>query len=175
MAKFILGVVLGALMAIGYVRFELALPAVLQLPDKLRGNLVSAATESELYDLDRDPATRTRALEIFLANRSAEAARIDAAAGHPFLAALYRERAAREARQLAMEWTAYDEVLAKDGLRDALERRLGTTETDTMKRQLLIESLARKPFLKSWLEKNVGPATRETVRDVLRRAGAKQY
>ena len=58
MLKFVLGVVLGVLLAFGYVRWNIELPAFLTLPDKLRGNIVSTATESELYDLDGDPGAR---------------------------------------------------------------------------------------------------------------------
>ena len=70
MLKFILGVVFGAGLAVGYVRYNVELPEYLQLTDKLRGNLVSTATEFELYDLDQDIATRRRALEILFANRA---------------------------------------------------------------------------------------------------------
>lgn len=66
MLKFILGVLFGAGLAVGYVRYSIELPEYLQLTDKLRGNLVSTATEGELYDLGRDIETRRRALEIFL-------------------------------------------------------------------------------------------------------------
>jgi hypothetical protein len=99
MAKFIAGLVAGVLLAIGYVRFDVALPPFLRLPDLLRGNVIATATEAELYGDVVDPAVRRRALEIFFANRPADAASLDAEAGHPFLAALHRERAVREARQ----------------------------------------------------------------------------
>ena len=50
MLKFVLGVVFGALMSFGYVLYNIELPEVFQLPDILRGNLISTATEATLYD-----------------------------------------------------------------------------------------------------------------------------
>lgn len=172
MTRFVLGVVVGVLAAIGYVRFDLALPSWLQLPDMLRGNLVSTATESALYDLDPDPAVRTRALEVYFANRAREAAKVDAEAGSPFIQALHKSRAVREARQLTGEWSASSEVLTKPALREALERKLGTSDTGALKLQLLADALDRKPFIKSWLERHAAPLTRDGLPALLKRIAA---
>lgn len=172
MTRFVLGVVFGALAAIGYVRFDVVLPAWLQLPDLLRGNLVSTATESELYDLERDLTARSRALEVYFANRAREAARVDLEAGSPFLQALYRRRAAREARQLKGEWNAFDEVLAKPALRTAMERKLGTSDAEALKLQMLADALDRKPFLKRWLEQSAAPVARDSLPMLLDRLAA---
>jgi hypothetical protein len=172
MLRFVLGVVLGAALAFGYVRWNVELPAFLTLPDKLRGNIVSTTTEAELYDLDRDPGTRRRALEILFANRAGYAAKVDADAGHPFLSALLAERASREARQLAAQWAAFDAILAKPALRAAQERRHGVTETDPLKRAMLYEAMDRQAFLKGWLARNAGPVTPDNLREVLRRVGS---
>jgi hypothetical protein len=168
MLKFLGGILLGALLAFGYVRFNLELPAALQLPERLRGNLVSSATEGDLYDLRLDAGPRQRALEIYFANRATDAARIDGEAGHPFLTTLYLVRARREARQLAMMWGEADQLLAKPALRQALEQKHGTTQTETLKRALLWEGLERRTFLKSWLELNTGPLSAENLHDRLK-------
>jgi hypothetical protein len=168
MLKFILGVIAGALLSFGYVRYNVELPGLVQLPDRLRGNLVSAATESELFDLDAPPDVGRRALEVYFANRPQDAAALDAAAGHPFLAALHRDRAQRQARQVSLAWTAFDEGLSKPALRAALERKHATTETAALKQAMLEEALGRKPFLKSWLEKNRLPTRGEALRQALR-------
>jgi len=169
MLKFLGGILLGAALALGYVRFNLELPAALQLPERLRGNLVSSATEGDLYDLSLDAETHQRALEIYFANRAPDAVRIDAEAGHPFLKSLYLARARREARQLAMLWSETEQVLSQPALRAALERKHGTTETLALKRALLWEGLERRDFLKHWLESHHGPVTPDNLKQVLAR------
>lgn len=169
MFKFILGIIIGAALAFGYVRFNVQLPSVLQLPDMLRGNLISTATEADLYNLNAAPETHKRALEIFFANRSKDAAKLDADTGHPFLKALYKKRATREARQLSMQWTAYDQALSKPALRESLERKHATSDTAELKRHMLFDALSRKPFLKEWLEKNAEQPTRENLQDLLKK------
>lgn len=172
MLKFVLGVVFGALMSFLYVHFNIQMPAALQLPDMLKGNLVATATEATLYDLDADKAARGRALEVYFDNRAHDAAKIDTAFGHPFLTALHKERASRHARQLAMAWSGFDQVLAQDALRARLEAKHGTSDGEALKRTLLMEALERKPFLKRWLEKTTGPVTPDNLRDLLRAASA---
>lgn len=172
MLKFILGVVFGAVMSFVYVNYNVELPGYLQLPEMLRGNLISTTTEATLYDLDADEAARQRALEVYFDNRARDAAKVDAAFGFPFLAALHRERASRMARQLAMAWGAFDEALAKDALRQTLEAKYGTRDTDALKRAMLMDALARKPFLKRWLETNSGPVTADNLRERIKAASA---
>ncbi len=170
MLRFILGIILGAAIAFGYVRYEWALPDALQLADRLRGNLISTAVESDLYGLDRDAATQRRALEIYFANRAIDAAKADHDAGHPFLKALHRERARREARQLAAQDAAASEVLARPALREAMERKFNSRDTDILKRSMQFDALERFPFLKAWLEKNHGSVTAERLPELLRTA-----
>lgn len=172
MLKFILGVLFGAGLAVGYVRYSIELPEYLQLTDKLRGNLVSTATEGELYDLGRDIETRRRALEIFFANRPDFAVRVDAEFGHPFLAALYRKRAIREARRLRGQWSAFDTALDKPALRERLEKKYGTTDATALKQAMLAEALQREPFLKSWLVKQGHAIEHADLLATLREASA---
>ena len=159
MARFLVGVLIGIAMAVGYVRYDSGLPGWLQLSERLRGNLVSTAIEGDLYDLDRDAAARRRALEVYFDNRAADAARVDGEAGHPFLEVLYRRRAAHEARLLLGEWTAYDAALAKPALRAGLEKRHGTADTEALKAHMLADGLAKKPFLVRWLAREGEAAT----------------
>ncbi|MCH9809142.1 MAG: hypothetical protein K0U74_15560 [Alphaproteobacteria bacterium] len=152
MLKFILGVLFGAGLAVGYVKYNVELPAFLQLTDKLRGSLVTSATETELYDLNADIATRRRALEIMFANRPDHAVKVDAEYGHPFLEALYRKKATRQARVLRSQWTAFDVALGKPPLRKRLAERHRTTDTLKLKQRMLVAALNNNyPFLKSWL------------------------
>jgi hypothetical protein len=164
--------VFGAVMSFVYVHYDIQLPSYLQVPDVLRGNLVATATETTLYDLDADSAARQRALEIYFENRARDAVKVDTAFGHPFLTALHRERATRKARQLSMVWHAFDEALSKEALRSSLEKKYGTSDTDGLKRAMLMDALDRKPFLKRWLEKTSGPVTAENLRDLLKSASA---
>ncbi len=172
MAKFILGVLFGAVMSSVYVHYNVQIPAYLQIPDILRGNLVSTTTEATLYDLDAASTQRQRALVVYFANREQDAAKIDAAFGHPFLSALHKERASRHARQLSMAWAAFDEALSKDALRQTLEDKYGTSDTATLKRAMLMDALKRKPFLKQWLEKTSERVTADNLRDLLKAASA---
>ncbi|MEZ5855945.1 MAG: hypothetical protein R3D67_14825 [Hyphomicrobiaceae bacterium] len=154
MAKFILGAIAGALLSLAYVHYNVALPGALQLPERLRGALISTATETQLYDLDADPAQRRRALEVFFTFRAPDAVKIDAQAGFPFLMALEKHRATREARQLLLAASAFRETLEKAALRAALERKHGTQDTAQLQLRMLEDALNRKPFLKRWLEKH---------------------
>jgi hypothetical protein len=172
MLKFVLGVLLGAVMAFGYVRWNVQLPAILLLPEKLRGNIISTAAEADLYDLERGAEVRRRALEVLFANRPDYAARLDAEAGHPFLSALHRERAVREARQILIQWSAYQEVLAKPALRGALERKHGSSDPQVLKSAMLREALDKQPFLKSWLVRHTGAIVDDNLRATLSRIGA---
>lgn len=151
MLRFVLGIVAGALLSIAYVRFDAAPLKFMGLPGDLAGNVVSTATESVLYDLDANAAARRRALEVFFANRSQDAARIDSEAGYPLLHAIHRERVTREARQLLGQWSGYDAALSKPALRQALERKHGSTTGDALKRAMLADGLDRELFLKRWL------------------------
>jgi hypothetical protein len=172
MLRFILGTAFGAFLAFAYVQLGIEPPEFLKLPERLKGNLVATAVDEDLYDLDNDQPTRTRALAVYFKNRATDAAKLDEAAGHPFLNTLYRTRAVREARTLAALWTAYDEVLAKPELRSALEAKHGVSDDDALKRAMLLEALAKKPFLTAWLARDQPSPTVENVREAIDRAAA---
>lgn len=169
--KFIAGLALGAAMAFGYVRWDFALPKYFDLPSRLRGNLVSSAAEFDLYDLERPIALRRRALEIFFANRAKDAVAIDAEFNHPFLKALYRKRIIREARQLRLQWTAYDKALAKPALRQALAKQYGSNDRLALKQAMLMAGLSRKPFLAQWIKLHGEAATAKSLLGTLKRLG----
>ncbi|KAF0180329.1 MAG: hypothetical protein FD160_1793 [Caulobacteraceae bacterium] len=167
MIRFLLGVLAGAVFAFAFVRFDLAPPGLFGLPDKVRGNLVSAAVEEDLYDLSRTPEAHTRALKVYFANRADDAARVDAEAGFPFLDALHRKRAVREARQLSAQWSAFDAVLEQPALRAALEKRHGATDTETLKRAQLHAAYLETPFLRRWYAAQGRTVDADTLRAAL--------
>lgn len=171
MLKFLLGTAVGVILALAFVRYNLELPAVFDLPEKVKKNVISTAVEGDLYDLARDERTRGRALEVYFKNRAGDAVKIDAAAGHPFLNALYRARATREARALAGQWTAYDAALAEPALRGTLEEKYSVSGTDGLKRAMLWQAFERRPFLKAWLEQRHAPVTSEKLRGLLTEVG----
>jgi hypothetical protein len=113
MLKFFIGAALGALLSLVFVRFGLEPPAITKLPEKLKANLVTTAVEADLYDLDAAADVHERALKIYFDNRAGDAAKLDAQGGHPFLNALHRARAKREAQLLIAASSAYDQVLAQ--------------------------------------------------------------
>lgn len=167
MLKFFTGTAMGALLAFVFVRFGLEPPAITKLPEKLKANLVTTAVEADLYDLNAADDVHERALKIYFDNRASDAAKLDAAAGHPFLTALHRERARREAAKLIAAWDAYDDVLAQPALRATLERKYGASDDDALKRAMLMDALGKEAFLKAWLERGHGAIAVETVRSVL--------
>lgn len=171
MLRFLLGVALGVAFAIGYVQWGFDLPDKLNLAAKLRGGVVSAAIEDDLYDLQIDEPRRLRALEVLFANRAAFAAGVDAQLGHPFLAALYRVRAVREARVLNISWQAFDKALSQPALRGALARRHGTEDTAEIKSRMLGEAFAKQPFLAKWMAQNGYPSDSGSLLASLKRIG----
>lgn len=173
MLKFLIGLASGVFLAVIFVHYDLALPAIFDLPEKVKKNVVSAAVEGEIYDLSADAAVRGRALAVYFKNRAGDAVKVDAEAGHPFLNALVRARAVREARQLALQWTAYDKVLAEPRLRAALEAKHGVAEDEALKRAMLWQALDKKPFLSAWLAQEHPAMSAETLRDVLGEVGAR--
>ncbi|MGI9407812.1 MAG: hypothetical protein ACR2O4_15665 [Hyphomicrobiaceae bacterium] len=169
MLKFLLGIVFGAAMAFGYVRWNVGLPEFLGIPDKLKGNIISTAGETDLYDLDRPMPVRKRALEILFRNRAGFAASVDQEFGYPFLKALYRKRVIREARQLRLTVTAIEHTLKQDALRANLERKHATKDPAQLKQRMLLDQFRRSGFLARWVDKHVGPVTEENLLSVLKR------
>lgn len=174
MLKFFVGTALGAILSFVFVRFGLEPPAITKLPEKLKANLVTTAVEADLYDLNAAAGVHERALKIYFDNRAGSAAKLDADAGHPFLAALHRDRATREARKLNAAWSAYDQLLAKATLRAALERKYGASEDEALKQAMLMDALAKQPFLKAWLERAHDEVTPANLRALLAEAAKSQ-
>jgi hypothetical protein len=171
MLRFLFGIVLGAALSFGYVKWGGAFFDVISLPDRVRGNLVSIASDETLYDLQQNADT----LEVFFDNQAALAARIDAEAGHPFLSALYVRRAAREAGQLHAQWQAFDVALAKPALRQALEKKHAMTDTLALKREMLVEALARQPFLQDWIAQHHPGTAKEALLELLAQIARRRH
>lgn len=171
MLKFITGTVIGAVLAYLFVQFNVAPPSVLKLPEKLRGTLVATAVEAELYDLSAAADVRVRALKVYFSNRAQDAAKLDAESGHPFLNALHRARARREARQILALWGGYDKVLAQPALREALIRKHKVSEDDALKLAMLVESFRKKSFLVAWLHQQQGEVADGNLLAEVRRIG----
>ncbi len=172
MAKFLAGLAIGVALAFGYVQWGLQAPSVMQLPDKLRGNIVSSAIEADLYDLGKPLDLRRRALEVFFQNRPEFAAEVDAEFSHPFLNALYLKRVIREARVLRGEWDAFDKVLEKPALRAALENKHATSDETALKQAMLFDKLAERPFLSQWIAEYQGEVTPQTLLPMLQKLSA---
>lgn len=163
MWKFLAGMVAGTILAILYVLFNVQLPGFLQIPGLVKGGVISTSTEAQLYDLEGDDAAQLRALEVYFDNRAHDAAEIDASFGHPFLSALHRARATREARQLSLRWDGLDAALQQPALRASLETRHGTTDTLALKQAMLWDALDETPFLKQWLTITYGEQTPQSL------------
>ncbi len=164
MLKFFLGLIFGLLMSVSYVRWGIEKPKILDLVDQLKGNIVAAATDSELYDVNAPGDVKARALEAYFRNSPYRATVVDAEFGHPFLTALYRRRVIREARQLRLQWSAFDKALVQKNLRKVLENKYQTTDARLLKQAMLMRALReQKPFLFNWINRFDGGTTRETL------------
>lgn len=172
MGKFLIGLIVGVAMAFGYVRWNIS-PGIMELPDKLRGDIVSTAIEGDLYDLDKPHDARRRALEVFFQNRAQFAAGVDAEFAHPFLNALYLKRVIREAGQLHAQWEAFDMVLDKPALRAAMEKKHGLSDDTGLKRAMLFDAYQEKDFLRQWVAAHETAPTRETLLPLLKTLSAR--
>lgn len=167
MAKFLIGLLLGIALAFGYVRWGISMPGIVQLPEKLRGDIISTAVEGELYDLDKPLEVRRRALEVFFQNRAKFAGEVDAEFSHPFLNALYLRRVIREARILRGYWDAFDRILEQPALRAAMEKQHGTTDETALKQAMLFEKFTEETFLAQWVAEHEGKVTPEGLLPLL--------
>ncbi|MGH1419492.1 MAG: hypothetical protein ACRBCJ_11595 [Hyphomicrobiaceae bacterium] len=164
MLKFFLGLCFGLIMSVSYVRWGIDKPQILNLVDQLKGNIIATATDSQLYDVNAPADVKTRALEAYFRNSAESAAKIDAEFGQPFLTALYRRRVIREARQLRLQWTAFDKALAQTNLRAALENKHQTTDTIELKQAMLMHALTeQKNFLWDWMRRYDEKPSPETL------------
>jgi hypothetical protein len=173
MLKFLAGLALGVAAAVGYVRFNAGLPAFLEAPERLRGNIISTAIESDLYKLATPPAAQKRALSVYFANRAEDAAALDERAGRPFLGALHRQRLSREAQLLLGKLHAFDAVFSQPALLAALERKHNTTDRQQLVNALLNEEFAKSAFLMQWRRRD-SAAQNEDLRAWLARAARAQ-
>lgn len=169
--KYIAGAVLGILITVGYTRLGFMTPAILEIPGKLKGNVISSAAEYDLYDLTQPIEVRERALEVFFGNRPKFAVEVDAEFDHSFLKLLYRKRVIREARQLRMQWSAYDTALEKPSLREVYQRKYGTNETIALKQSMLMDAYLEKEFLVEWVKRNREPVNNENLLQTLEELG----
>ncbi len=172
MARFLIGLVVGLALAFGYVRWGVSAPGFIQLPEKLKGNIVSTAIEGDLYDLDKPLDARKRALEIFFQNRPQFAAEVDAEFAHPFLNALYLKRVIREARLLRSERGAFDIALRKPALRAVLEKKHGATNDTALKQAMLFDAFTKKEFLVQWVAKYEERVSPNTLLPLLKKLSA---
>lgn len=163
MGRFLLGLLMGIALSFSYVRWGIALPDFLTLPDRLRGNIVSTAVEEDLYDLDQPIEIRRRALEVFFESRAKFAVEVDAEYGHPLLNTLYRKRATHEARLLRGQWDDFSKALDKPMLRSMLEKKHGVSDEIALRQAMLFSAYQEKTFLVRWISaqggKTVTPVT----------------
>ena len=163
MLKFFLGLIFGLVLSVSYVWWGVEKPVFLDLLDRLQGNVIASATDSELYDVNASDGVRRRAVEVYFRNSSADAAKVDAEAGHPFLTALHRHRVLREARQLRLQWTSFDKALAQPAIREGLEKKYQETDTISLKQAMLMQALQTQPFLSAWISRYTSGAKPKTL------------
>ena len=163
MGKFILGALFGMAMSYAYVWYDVRLPDWVELPDLVKRNLATAVVDDRLYDLEASSSQRRRALEVYFTNQGPRAAKLDAQLGHPFLEAIRKKRVHREARITRGLWSAYDKALAKPNIRARLEEKYGTTDSQTLKRRMLLAAVREKTFLNAWITRDRGTPSETDV------------
>lgn len=150
--KFIAGLAVGVLLSSSYVKWGWQKPALLEMPDKVKSSVIAGAVSTDLYDLTQPLDVRLRALEVVAQQRPDEILCVDAEElDFALLNAFYRRRARREARQLTMQWSAYETALEQPALREVLERRYRTTDSIALKQAMLMKAYRDQPFLSSWM------------------------
>jgi len=163
MVRFVLGLVFGIAMSLAYIRYNVELPEMLQLPGLMQSGVVAGTADATLYDLSRPLGERERALEVLMQARARQVVEWERAEGYPLMSALYRRKARHEARKLKLRWAAFDEALGQPSLRGVLERRHGTAETDELKQRMLWAAYQDDEFLRGWLEMNGGEPQPEAL------------
>lgn len=166
--KFIGGLIVGIALTSGYVKWGWSKPAILEVPEKVTASVLAATATEDLYNLDQPLEVRRRALEVVAQQRPDEILKVDAEElDHALLNAFYRRRARRQARQLSMQWTAYDAALSKPSLRTVLEREYGTSDDTTLKQAMLFKAFREEPFLSAWIRSEHGAVSPATLLPVL--------
>ncbi len=167
MWKFLGGTLFGLVLSVAYVWYGIALPDWMELPGLFQRSVTAAAIDDVVIDLDTPEATRRRALEVYFANQAKRAAELEAELGFPLTRAMQFRRVKREAQILRAQWSALDVALGKPALLQALQAKHQTTDSDTLKRRMLMAALAEKVLLKKWLERHSRQATEQNVIEVI--------
>ena len=152
MWNFLAGTVCGLVLSISYVWYDVSLPGWVELPDAVKKSLNAAVVDDALIDPGTPEATRRRALEVYFANQAERAAALEAELGYPLTRAMQNRRVKRAAQRLRAEWSKYDETLRQPALREAMSRKHGVSDDETLKRHMLMAALQEKPMLAKWLK-----------------------
>lgn len=145
--RFIGGVFFGVVMTLGYVRYAWTMPDVAQLPGKITEAAVVTTAEIDLYDPRAAPEVRRRALAVVMSQNPELFVEIDHELGGRLMEETLRREALRETKLLKHQMSAYDIAIDKPALREALERKHGSTSDDEeLKRRMLLSALRDEDF-----------------------------
>ncbi|MEO2035142.1 MAG: hypothetical protein ABGZ35_23940 [Planctomycetaceae bacterium] len=148
--KFIGGVLFGVLTTFVYVRYAWTMPEVVQLPAMMTEAAIVTTAEMDLFHPNVSDEVRRRAFSVVMSQKADEFVAIDRELGSPLMEDVLRREAVRESKLLKHQMSAYQAAVDKPALRQALERKHGSTDDDQeLKRRMLLSAIHDDEFT-SW-------------------------
>ncbi len=171
LGKFLGGLAVGVVLTYAYTRYRWEMPAVVQLPATVTSSVISATADSDLYNWDLPFEVRQRAAAIILGQNPDRFVELDNATDHVLMYEMQRQRAVRLAMIAKQKFSAYQVALDKPALRERLERKYGTTESEQLKRQMLADDIAGDAILTGYLRDRFPDVSRDKRVDLILNVG----
>ena len=169
---YVVGVVCGVALTYAWVWFGYSLPGVVRLAGEVASEATVSTAETGLYSPDADIEVQQRALAVLVAHRPELFIDVDTAIDHQFLEEVLRRKAFRKTKLIRQQFSAYETALSKPALRKRLESRHNVTETEALKRRMLVAAVHEDEFLNAYLQRHFpdhsGDRLAEFVLDVYR-------
>lgn len=151
LGKFIGGLLLGAILTGGYVRYAFELPEILTVGDKLAEATIVTTAEVDLYDLNNSLEIRERAMSVVLGQQPEKLIEMNQQFDGLLIDELYRRKATRKAMLLKQTFDAYNKAFEQPALVKTLETKYGRSDPEELRRRMLWERLSEDDFLLAYL------------------------
>lgn len=165
--RFIVGVLLGVATTAMYVKFDEKLPGFLQLGSKVNSAAIVTTAEADLFNPKAAHDVRRRALSVALSQQPDVILEIDQQLDGALLEEYLRREAVRRAKQKKQLMGTYDTALKQNAVRRRLEARWGTTDTESLKRAMLLGDVNDDAFLIAYLKQRFPKALPERITDLV--------
>ena len=173
--KFFGGLLFGAAMTWFSLKTGRKPPTILELPQKIAALPHQLVASTVLDDADSTIEQRQRAIATLLKHDDDLFARIDNVLDHQFSDAIMDEKIHRRLIRAKLYRSSFDKVLEDDkyqALRQGLERKYGTTDTDLLRQRMLAERLEDDSLLlKSLKDQFPDDSTEQLAARILNPAG----